>query len=264
MRLNHALLVGGVLFASVAAAQAGWVIEQSNVSTKPKGEAGPSEPSTMRISQGRIRVSQPSSVTIQDCVKGRFAIFVPDRNTYWSGTLDDYAKQITAAESEAAPMAKEAVKRGKKAAITEPKVDVATLPKIVVRKTDEHAKIAGYDTVKYEIESDGRKFEELWLTTALNLKDDLEPKQYLACQAKMSLAMRGASGKDFNALYRSPDYLALASSGFPMKTIVYHIAGSFTREVRSINRADVSDSDFEIPDGAKKVSLSDLFGPASQ
>ncbi len=251
MRVVHALAVGLLTLGAVSTAWAGWVIEENTVSAKPNGETRPAEPATMRVSQGRIRLSQPNAITIQDCVKGRFAIYVPERNSYWSGTLAEYAAQIAATQRD-----------GSTTAGSVPKVDVASLPKIEVQKTDETAKIAGYDAVKYVILANGTKFQEIWLTTALNLSDDLKPDNYIECQRKMAVAMVGNSAKDFHALYRSPDYEKLVASGFPLKTVVYHTAGSYTREVRSVAHADVPDSDFSIPAGAHKTSLGKLFGPA--
>jgi len=249
MRVKRTLVAGLVVLGAVSVAQAGWVIEENTVFTKPNGEARPAEPATMRISQGRIRLSQPSAVTVQDCVKGTFAIYVPDRNSYWSGTLDEYTAQIAAAGQD----------KGAKPSV--PKIDVATLPKIEVKKTDDTAKIGGYDSVKYVILSNGTTFQEIWMTKAFNVNDDLKPDNYLECQRKMSVAMQGNAAGAFNALYRSPEYRELVTSGFPMKTVVYHSAGSYTREVRSVSRADVPDSDFSIPAGAHKKSLNDLFGP---
>jgi hypothetical protein len=256
MRATYALAMGlavGVGFSSV---QAGWVIEQTTVAAKPSGEAGPAEPATMRVSQGRVRLTQPNAVSVQDCVKERFTLFIPDRNVYWSGTLDQYVAEVR--PNLAKPKPTPDVASSRKPRSGKSRAD-APPPAIVVRKTDEHAKIGGRDTVKYIIESNGRLFQELWVTTEVNIKDDLDPKRYIACQQKLATVMRGASAADFGALYRSPDYLALTASGYPMKTVVHHRAGTFTREVRSIGRADVPDSDFDIPAGAEKVALKDLF-----
>lgn len=269
MALKH--VVVGVVFGMVAllgasAAHAGWVIEESNIATRPKGEPGPAEPATTRISQGRVRITQPSTITVQDQVKQRFTIFVSDRNTYWSGTVDEYVAEINADRRAAKPGANLTKKERKKVAAAKrpkkPPLDVANLPKITIRKFDEHAKIAGYETTLYQVDSNGKRFQEIWMTDAINMKDDLDPKRYNEYQLKLSAMMRGAAAPSFNALYRSPEYLTLMQSGFPLKTTIYHIAGSYTREVRSITKADVSDGDFELPSTAQQTSLNDLFGPA--
>ncbi|HVN84066.1 MAG TPA: hypothetical protein VMW17_04385 [Candidatus Binatia bacterium] len=265
MQIRGALLVGLLVVGSVASAQAGWVIEQINVAKQPRGDAGPEEPATLRISEGRLRVAQPNIVTVQDCVKSRFIMFVPERNIYWSGSIDEYVSElrgqltrslVAGAPVGATPSTGEAPKI--------PTVNAAGLPKIVVRKTEEQAKIAGYDTIKYVIESDGATFQEVWLSTAINMNADLDPKKYLACQTKVSAGMAGASASHFNALYRSPDYLALLSSGAILKTITNHAAGSYTQEVRSVTRADIADNEFDVPTGATRASLNDLFEPVKR
>ncbi|MBI4519145.1 MAG: DUF4412 domain-containing protein [Deltaproteobacteria bacterium] len=260
MQLKHALMIGSVWLAGTSVAQAGWVIEQVSVASNAKGVASPAEPASMRVSQGRIRLTQPSAITVQDCVKGRFGLLVPERNTYWSGTIDEYVGELYSQPSAHNPRKLLSADREVKAD-PPPKIDEATLPKIVIRKTEEQEKIAGYDTQKYLIESNGKLFQEVWLTTAINLNDDLDPKSYAACRAKLSTGMRGASAQDFNALYLSPEYLEFAKSGLALKTITHHIAGSHSLEVRSVSRADVPSSDFELPSTAKKVPLAEVFGP---
>lgn len=260
MHCKRALVLGLVWLGAASTAYAGWVIEETTVATKPKGDTLPAEPATTRLSQGRLRVTQPNTVTVQDCVKERFSIFVPERNVYWSGSFDDYVSDldsVRSASSDAVRGKGKATARAKKA----PALDLATLPQIVVRKTDEKQKIAGYDTTKYVVESGGRKFQELWLADSLNLKDDLDPKKFIDCQSKLSGSMRGQAAKDFTALYRSPDYAAMMSAGYPLKTTIYHIAGSYTREVRTITRTEVPDNDFILPDNATKVAIDELFGP---
>jgi hypothetical protein len=264
MRLRYAPVLALVICGGISAAEAGWVIEEVTVATKPKGDAGPAEPATMRLSQGRVRMAQPATITVQDCVKGRFTIVVPDRNTYWTGTVDDYVAESMQPDPNTPGDPATADKAKKPAPNTPAKIDESKLPKIVVRKTEEKATIAGYEAVKYVIESNGKRFQEVWLTTAVKINDDLDPKRYLAFQSKMSGVMRGASADQFRALYRSPDYAALLASGLPLKTTTYHLAGSYTQEVRSVTRADVPDSDFAVPAGMEKAPLAQLFGPPAR
>jgi hypothetical protein len=263
MDLKRALMVGLVWLGMASTAHAGWVIEETMFATKSKGDALPAEPATTRLSQGRLRVTQPNSVTVQDCVKERFSILVPERNTYWSGSFDEYTTELLASQAAARNQARQkpaATPRAKKP----PEIDPAKLPKIVVRKTEETQKIAGYDATKYVIDSDGRKFQEVWLAGTLSLKDDLDPAKFIACQSKLTRGMQGQSAKDYGALYRSADYAQMMAAGYPLKVTVYHIAGSFTREVRSITRADVSDHDFTLPQAATRVALAELFGAPDQ
>jgi hypothetical protein len=263
MRLNRSGCIGLAVLAAASTAQAGWVIEQSNVATKSRGDSTPAEPATTRISQGRIRITQPYTVTVQDCVKNRFSIYLPDENRYWSGSFDEYGKEIMA-QARRPKTDLGADGQPATAPAAPPPIDPSTLPKIVVRKTEDRATIAGYDTVKYVIESDGRLFQEVWLADTLNLKRDLEPTAYLECQKKIAAGMLGASAQDYHALYRSPDYLQLNSSGYALKTTVHHIAGSFTQETRSVKQVDVPESDFQVPPTAKSVPLGELFGSGGQ
>lgn len=260
MQICRALVIGLLVLGWGAAAHAGWIIEESTVATRMKGDPSPPEPATRRVSEGRVRVTQPNVVIVQDSVKSRYTMLIPERNVYWTGSIDEYLKETQALAAQNAAGGP-AVKPANGVPAKVPTLNPSSLPKIVIRKTDEQATLGGYDTTKYMIETDGRPFQEVWLTTAFNINSDLDPKKYVAFQAKLAAGMQGASAPDFNALYRSPEYLTFLSSGFPMKTLTRHASGTFTQEVRSVSRADIDDSEFSAPKDATRAALGDMFAP---
>lgn len=254
-------LLSLVLAGVPVSAGAGWIVEWQNTSLKPGGERRSAESSTMEISGQRVRLTQPMSVSLIDYEKASFSVLNPAAKVFWSGPVDDYV-------GEAARNRQETVrdKFGADAASTYgmPRIDEKDLPAIVLRKLDDRETIAGHETVKYAIESGGEVFQELWLAKDLDLSADLSAEKFLAYQRKMSAAMLGKPAKRFNALYRDAEYRKLLESGFVLRTVQRHNAGSFTREVTSVRKADIDAAQFKVPEDYRRVALKEVFPEAKE
>jgi len=237
-------------------AQAGWVAEARNTAIKSNGDRLSPEPTTMQIADGKVRLVQPNSVSLIDYNKGKFTILNPQRESYWTGTVDEYVTEVVRNRQESA---KRRFGEGAAAHFESPKLAEAGLPKITVKKTDESQTIAGHQTVKYVVETEGQAFQEIWLAEDLNLSGDLDPKKYLAYQEKMNGAMLGKVAAINKAAYRNEDYRKLHEKGFILQMITRHVAGGFERVFTSIRRADISASEFEVPENYRRVRLSDVF-----
>lgn len=239
-----------------AAVHAGWIVDWEHTPIKSSGERGTTETATMRIKKGKVRLTQPSTTSLIDYNKRRFAILNPDRQYFWSGTVDQYVTEMQQTRARAAKK-----RRGNEKAAPEEqaKIDPKSLPPVVVTKTDETETIAGHPTRKYEIRVDNDLFEELWVAEDLNLSGDLDPKKFLDYQKKMGAAMLGNSAKAYNALYRSAEYKNLLEKGFVLRSITHHIAGGFERKAVAVKQEEIPESEFEVPDNYRRVRLSDVF-----
>lgn len=242
------------------AAQAGWVAEWQNVPVKSTGERMAVQPSTMSISKGRVRVAQPDSITLIDYNKGRFTLMNPQQEFFWSGSIDEYIAEMSKARAEALRQ-----RAGRKAAqVKTPKVDPGALPPLTIQKTSETKTIAGHETTKYVVHVDGELFQEFWIAPDLNLSTDLDAGKFLAYQQKMSAVRMGKSAGAFNALYRNEEYRKLLETGFILRSVTHHIAGSFERTAASIRSETVPDSAFTVPDSYRRVRLPDVLPDEQQ
>ena len=249
-----ALLIGA-LCVLPAAAKAGWVAEWEHTPIKTNGERGTTESATMRIEKGNVRLVQPVTTSLIDYNKSRFTILNPERQYFWSGTVDQYVAEMLQARARAAKK-----RRGEDIdAQAEAKIDPKSLPPVVVTRTEETETIAGHPTRKYEIRVDNEPFEELWVAEDLDMSGDLDVKKLLAYQKKMSAAMLGNSATAYNALYHSPEYQNLLQKGFVLRSITHHIAGGFERKAVELKQVEIPASEFQVPDSYRKVRLSDVF-----
>lgn len=248
-----ALLIG-VICIGPAATQAGWIAEWEHTPIKSNGERGVTEPATMRIEKGRVRLAQPNTTSLIDYNKSRFTILNPQRQHFWSGTVDEYVAQMLKTRAAAAKR-----KRGENIGEEKPKLDPKSLPPVVIARAAETEKIAGHQTNKYEIKVNDELFEELWIADDLDLSGDMDAKKVLAYQRKMSGAMIGNSAIAYNALYHSPEYQKLLDKGFVLRSVTHHIAGGFERTAVELKEVEIPESEFVVPENYRKVRLSDVF-----
>ena len=261
-----------VLAAAPTAAQAGWVSTWTNTAVKQNGDRMDPQNGSMAISGGRVRVEQPDIITLIDYNAGKYALINPAKQTFWSGTIDEYVRQMTTARAE--KMRQELIhvdpghkldKGDKKAReYTPPKVDPAKLPPLSITKTQVTEKIAGYDTIKYEVRTGGDLFQEIWVAPTLDVSADLNVDRYLALQRKMNAAMQGKSSGQYNALVLNDEYRKLIEKAFVLKVVTHHMAGGFERVATSIRQADVPPAQFEVPDDYRRVNLVDVIAPPPQ
>lgn len=253
-----------VLWTVPTAAHAGWVAEWTNTALKQNGDRMDPQPASMTISGGRVRLEQPEVVTVIDYNAGRFTLMNPAKQSFWSGSVDEYVREVS--QSRAAGLREKLGRadpgnkklKGAKE-YSPPKIDPAKLPPISIAKTDVTAKIAGYDTVKYEVRVDGDLFQEIWVAPTLDVSSDLDIDRYLALQRKMSANMLGKAAGRYNALYFDQEYRNLLARAFVLKIVTHHLAGGFERVATSVRQADVPASQFAVPDAYRKVKLSDVM-----
>jgi hypothetical protein len=275
--MRHALrtaLLSAALAAVPAAAFAGWETTWTNTPVKAKGERMTSQNSTMKIEGGQVRIDQPDIISLIDYNTGKYTIINPTKQYFWTGTVDDFVREMVTKRDEKLTdkfpnMPKpDKNKKNKKNAKNEeyapPKVDVAKLPPVSVIKTATTEKIAGYDTVKYEIKANGELFEEIWVAPALDMSSDLNVDKYLAVQRKLAAAKRGSSGERINATYLNEEYRKVLEKSVALKVVVHHIAGGYERIATSVKQVDVPATDFSVPNQYRRVRLTDLMPPPPQ
>ena len=254
--------VAGVLVVFVStvvpmAAQGGWIIELRNTAISTKGERQSPEDATMYVSGDKVRTVQPNAETIIDYKAGHFTLINPKKELFWSGTIDEYVSEMSKSRKDAAYQRFGSTNAAQMA--RDPNKEDTNLPKVVLRKLGDGGAIAGHDTVKYQIESNGELFQEVWFAPDLNTNGDLDPGRYLAVQQKLSGGMLGKAGKSFRAMWKNPDIRNLYSKGVVMQNIVRHVAGGYERTTTAVKQTDVAASEFEVPNSYRRVRLPDVL-----
>lgn len=129
-------------------------------------------------------------------------------------------------------------------------------PEVAVMPAGHGGIIAGYETTRYEILSDGQLMEEIWITDDPSLMGELsvfytEGMKEFSCNEG---PMRG--------LQDSPEYLDLMSSGIALRIIIAGdmMGPTYILDVQSIQRRDIPDSEFAPPPGYTEISPDEMMG----
>lgn len=244
------------VFGSPAITEGGWVVRLRSTVVKSNGERQEPETATMYVSRGKVRTVQPTSITIVDYNKGRFTLLNPRRDFFWSGSIDEYVEGV---QSDRKATATQRFGSGAAAHLAVAPSDDAKLPAITVRRVGPGGKIAGYETVKYQVESDGELFQELWVADGVNFSTDLDQGKFFDYQQKMSSFRLGKAGASLRAAYRSKELRELHEKGVVLQTITHHVAGKFERVATDVQRSEIPEQEFEVPDHYRRVRLADVF-----
>ena len=136
---------------------------------------------------------------------------------------------------------------------------------ITYKKTGDTKKVAGYESVKYEIYKDGRLFEEIWTSSDTRFQEEIDMNkmpQYLSELAKIEHSL-GGNGGSYNGAQEA--YIEVFSSGFPMKTIDYPIQGNaIIEDTVKVSKKNIDDTEFRAPLGYRKVQLKEMLHLGSQ
>jgi len=136
---------------------------------------------------------------------------------------------------------------------------------VILKKTGDTNKIAGYEAVKYEIYRDGKLDEEIWTSSYVGFQEEIDTKEmieYLSELRKIEDSMRGSS---LLSQASEQTYTEVFSTGFPMKTIDYPLSGnSIVEETIKVSKKKIDSSEFQAPKGYKKVPLQQMLQLSSQ
>jgi len=256
------LILLACLCVAPGAAQAGWVAQWVNTAFKQNGDRLDPQSSTMRIAKGKIKVEQPHAVTLIDYGRGSYTILNPEKQYFWTGTVDQFIEEMTRERNVTLKRRMKMKKDPLKSDVSE--VDISKLPKIAIEKTAETKTIAGHATTKYVIRADDEIFQEIWLAPTLNLARDIDVDKYLEYERKMSIFMLGKSGKLFNALYRNDEYRKLLGTGFVLETTTRHIAGGYEQVATDFKESEIPAGEFEVPESYRRVRLADVLTQSQQ
>ncbi len=132
--------------------------------------------------------------------------------------------------------------------------------KIEIKKTGDSNKIAGYESVKYEVYRNGKLDEEIWTSNEVGFENEIDMNKmtdYMSELRKIEESLGGASSASKEA---EQAYIEVFSSGFPMRTTDYPVSGnSIIEEIVKVSRKQIDISEFIAPAGYRKVPLEEML-----
>ncbi len=186
-------------------------------------------------------------------------VMIDDANErYAKGSGEDYCSVMKALKEEMNKQMPADQKKMMEDMINEAKAKPA--PKVTFTK-GAGEKIAGYQTEKYSIYSDGELFEEKWITTDPALKSVIDVfKKSLDLSSRIMIC--GVADESFlkNSPEFSPEYKNVERIGIELKNVRSEFGDQgIETEVISIEKEDIPSSEFDTPEGYSEVSFKDLM-----
>ncbi len=236
---------------------AGWEITYR--STTSDGEI---KYDVMLVEDNMVKYTGVDGGFIIDVNTREFIFLLIDMDGYWKGNIDDFRKEM---DKSMKMVMEELMKNipedqhemyaqmlsGMDEMFSTPLPDEIDAVNVEVLKTSELEEVAGYSTQKYEIRVDGNLKEQIWLTTELDISDDLN------IRALSEMFNMIQSNVDGESLYSySEEYLDLWDNGFSMKTIDND---DDAIEVIKVEKTNLSKSDFSIPEGYQLISTEQIL-----
>ena len=238
---------------------AGWVIKE--VTGNP--EYGDQENQNYYIQNNWFKVIESSSVTIFNLENEKMSILLPEKKSYWTGTVDKFweetqdamRQQMELALKELPPDQREVYK-----SMMENMGNIAGKnvledhKNVNVKKTSEKDTIADHSSQKYEVKVDGELIEIVWISEDVDIQEEIDLDKF----GQFMKTMRGPSGEWF--FETSTEYIDLLKQGYPMRSIEMNEWGeSSITEVTEVNKQEIPQSEFQIPDDYHEIPLMELM-----
>ena len=239
-----------------ALSRAGWVIV-----TKVKGSDAKEKQETLYI-QGNIMKSVTDFTIIYDMNTSEFAMLMDSSKTYWKGTTKDYkdgivemmkariAEELKALPENQRPYAERMYNDALDKFISGVGNDTVKV-KTEVKKMNEKLTIATYTAQKYEVWVNNIKKVDMWISEKINIAPDFNYAAFVKFMKELT------NSRSDLAYQTSPEYIAILNKGFSLKS--FDADNSITRETLSVEKKQLDNTVFDIPQGYRKVTLNEIL-----
>lgn len=137
------------------------------------------------------------------------------------------------------------------------------LKNVTLKKTHVTEAIAGYKSNKYEIYEEGKLSEEIWISNDMGFGNELDMKKMANYMSEIKKISEKAGAGESNWDEEQKIFQEIYESGFPTRSVDYSSGAKvYIEEIVKVNKADISDSEFEPPTGYKKVTLQEIMQPS--
>jgi broad specificity phosphatase PhoE len=258
-----------------AASGAGWLIEQMEYAN-----LGAEGTNTIQyVAKQRLKTVSEGNAFIVDFPRHRFIAIDAERRVYWSGTVEEYLREVRAFQHAAHELARqrmaealkdvgpqqrraleEALQRRRGPPTSRPP---RRRPHVTVAYTSETATMAGYTATKAMVYADGKPYQEVWLAKSLSLQGDLDLKRWRRLQSRLAKAVM-AELTTTQAVEEDPAYEAMLERGYPVKIVELgeHGEPEAMTEVVRVEQRDIAEQEFQVPEGYRRIDLRQLFAEA--
>ncbi len=237
----------------------GWVITMSQTDLD-----GETSTEILYIQSNKMKVVDPDEeVVIFDLDKGEMIIINHEKKSYFAGNpgelmggaMNAMMKAMEEQMKNLPPEQQEMMKQYQQQMRTDAKTPTAMKKvKVEIKKTSDKGRVAGYPVEKFQVYGDGEHKEDLWVTSKISIKDELDLN-------KLAEFMEGIKmpGAEETAYSSTSKYIRVMEQGFPLKTVKTSMDGEDVSEASKVEKKRIPGSEFAPPEGYKKVEMEDMM-----
>jgi hypothetical protein len=204
------------------------------------------------ISNGKLKEISEDGGMILDGKSSEIIYYSPESKTYAQSKISDFCKSMAEIMNQMMESMPPEFKElfGMDQEQKQPKVEIVS--------EGDGGIIAGYKTVKYKVLADGKLHETMW-----QAMDAALVKEHQSLLGILSEFKKCSNMIKFGdpPIELSSEYLKLMGKGLTLRSIQYEM-GQENEVVNTVKVEikDILDSEFQVPAGYKKVSMTDYFG----
>lgn len=223
---------------------AGWVIDEV---TRYAG--GEEFRQRLYIQEGRFKSESADETLIVDLAKETVYFVYDGEKRYFGGKLTDVIAELR--KSTMTEMNEE-----------ENVLDNPTGPldegvSLEVSKIGESLTLAGLKGEKYQVVVDGELKEELFISAALPVNKEIDPRKLSEVMLRLG-GVTSPSSKEFFQL--ADEYVALIKKGYPIRSIEYDPTGEvILTEIEKVEKQNVPAAEFAPPKGYERISAGQIY-----
>ncbi len=231
----------------------GWIIKEKE---EYKNSGEPPKTVITYFQNNMIKTDDGQFITIYNFNKETIAIINKGSKIYWSGSLNDFIKENKKTMKEMMKKMTEGMTPKEKEEFEKMMKPEKKNYSVRIEKTSKKEKIAGYEGVKYNVYVDGKLKEEIWISDKIDVSKEVDLKKIRDFNTRLREALNGEMAYD-----DTPEYEKLMYKGYDLKKLVVSSFGvELSKEAIAIEKKNIPSSEFTVPSGYKKVSLSELLG----
>ena len=247
-----------LFFILITKAYSGWILTIENYDTDNL------EIRSHRIyfQHNKIKIVDSELTTIFDLNNNLITFLKPQICMFWNGTLEDYRKEVKETfelmvDLEIRKLPENKQEEARRTFETMLKImenpDTISILDVFIRETAEKDTILGYETTKFQVFLNGVITEDLWISSELDVSNDLDQGKYLRLLSQLS------TGFENEMVYqRSDEYNRLMEDTYVLRTKEYKIGYQTVKEVVDIQQEFLNDSVFLPPENYKSATLTEL------
>ncbi len=216
----------------------------------------------MLIENHVVKYSGMDASFIYDTKNHQFSFLLAENNSFWTGNIKDFRTELGSAVKAILDEMIQGLPQNEQEMFSEmlgemnqmydsPAPEVISSIPIEILNTGTKENIAGYASVKYEVLVDGESVETLWLSSGLDVSDDLDSKKIAEMFNEITPTIEDEIYYEF-----TNEYLDLWDKGFRMKSIDDE---GESIEVIKVTEREISQDELKIPEGYTRISPAELM-----